>query len=362
MNLNALDYGWAASPPRSQRVPEKGEGPLGARGDTPRRAALEKWTPGRRTQHDRAFHPSPRRLCYNIGGTVTIDSEGEKRRLEEFLQQRENEFHLRLESCTHDRPAVSLRGEPSGGLFAIHEKTQYDKYAESLELVIQRLNDRPRFSRDSFSKFMQHRRPFNPHPCDWPALWRCMAARMRTWSRARPVFGIFQQPWTRLEFVWNEEACMPPQNAKAARRDPRMPRIGAFEVVMAVHRRSEDYWYEFVLWSKLDAQKFPSIDRLEYWLEDVLGNAMGRLRQVILLQACLRRKLTGERRLDRIRIEVACKKIQGYFRALCVRLKLLFQKLRAALRRAVVQQRRKARVDLTPRLDLRRRVCTSDRD
>jgi hypothetical protein len=353
MDLKALvgaDYGWVRSPRRTPRRTEsrrEGEPPFVAGG----------WTPGRRTQCDPLFHPG-RRLCYSIGGTGCAEAERSKEILAELFERRHDTFQLRLESCTHDRPAVSLRGEPSGDFATYEHKTQYDRYAESLAHMIDRFNTRPRFKSDSFSTFisMQGCRASNSGPRAADSQWRRIVARVVTWSRARAIFGIFPHPWATLRFVWNQKPCLPPTGAKAARRDSSLPRIGAFEVVMAVYRRSENHWYEFVLWSKLDALRFPCIDRLEDCLEACLGYAMARLRPVILLQACLRRKLMGDRRFAAIRIKVACMKIQGCFRTLLVRNRLLLQKLQAVLRRAVDRQRRKPRVDFVQRLDLRRRV------
>lgn len=60
-----------------------------------------------------------------------------------------------------------------------------------------------------------------------------------------------------LEFVHNEKSCLAPAGAKAVRYELRtgrrssLPRIGAFEVVLAVYRSHEDQWREFVLFSKL---------------------------------------------------------------------------------------------------------------
>ena len=344
MDLNALDYGWARTPRRAPRRTEPSAG---------------GWTPGRdRTRCDPLFHPG-RRLCYSIGGASCAEAERSKEMLAELFERRHDTFQLRLESCTHDRPAASLRGEPNGDLAIYENQTHYDGYAESLEHMIKRVNTRPRFRSDSFSTFisMHSCRALSSNPRARPTLWRRMAARISTWSRARPLFGIFPHPWATLQFVWNHESCLAPTGAKAARRDCSLPRIGAFEVVMAVYRRSENHWYEFVLWSKLDALKFPNIDRLEECIETFLGQALARLRPAVLLQACLRRKLTGERRFAAIRIRVACMKIQGCFRAMLVRNGLLLQRLQAVVRRAIVRQRRKPRVDFEPRLDLRRRVC-----
>lgn len=60
-----------------------------------------------------------------------------------------------------------------------------------------------------------------------------------------------------LEYVHNEKSCLAPDGAKGVRyevhtgRRSSLPRIGSFEVVLAVYRSHEDQWKEFVLFSKL---------------------------------------------------------------------------------------------------------------
>jgi hypothetical protein len=68
----------------------------------------------------------------------------------------------------------------------------------------------------------------------------------------------------KVEFKNNEAVCMPPPGAKESRENPILPRIGAFEIVLAVKDSlSSENWSEFVLFSKLDLERFPRPDELQ---------------------------------------------------------------------------------------------------
>ena len=87
-----------------------------------------------------------------------------------------------------------------------------------------------------------------------------------------------------LEFVRNESVCRPPPRAKGA-RSGNLPRYGAFEVVVAVHRGHEEHWHEFLVYSKLGSGKFPNVAVLKARLDSLLSRSTGQLQAAVLIQA-----------------------------------------------------------------------------
>ena len=81
-----------------------------------------------------------------------------------------------------------------------------------------------------------------------------------------------------------------------------MPRIGSFEVLVAVYRHNEKHWHEFVLFSKLDCQQFPRLSALETELASLVLRAAGLGMRAtlagLLLQAHVRKKLAQRRFKD----------------------------------------------------------------
>jgi hypothetical protein len=195
MDPGSLGVGWAwtRSPPRNtssgysspQKIPAIG---------TPRRLDLStsspsgSWTPGCSTRCDPLFHPG-RRLCYSLGDASSAEAEKSNELLAELFLRRHDKFHLRLEACIPDRPAVSLRGEPRvTDLMSWEEKTQYEIYAERVECMVQRLN--ASYVRNpgihSFYNFitMQGWTPLSAEPHAWPERWKRMAARKNILKRS----------------------------------------------------------------------------------------------------------------------------------------------------------------------------------
>lgn len=237
-------------------------------------------------QHDAEFHPG-RRCCYQIGGN-NAEAEHSREQLADLFENvcfnTKDRFQIRLESCEHGRPAVSLRNGLQDRDYSmgsgIDEQTQYETYARALQQSIMKLGSMESRSRGLNVAWMQGLLPFT---C-YSTLARLLDESMEH-GPPRPV----------LEFCHNEAICMAPAGAKANRRGMRRPRIGSFEVLVAVYRHNEKHWHEFVLFSKLDCQQFPRLSLLENTLGSLLMRAAGlgmrATLAALLLQANVRKKL-----------------------------------------------------------------------
>ena len=251
-------------------------------------------SPGQ-TLHDPSFHPG-RRCCYQLGATNSAEAESARRQLADLFESwcfnSKDKFQVCLESCTHGRPAVSLRN----GLDALKdcethdltekaEKTQYQAYAHVLEQKVAKLNWMGSGSLGLSTSWMYGLVP------------------QRHYGTLAQLLGEsteYASAKVPLEFCHNEAICMAPEGAKANRGGVgRKARIGSFEVLVAVYRFNEGHWYEFVLFSKLDSQRFPSLSTLESLLHSLVVRAAGVMMRVTLaamsLQAYVRKKLVRAR-------------------------------------------------------------------
>ena len=180
--------------------------------------------------------------------------------LEQFAISHSTRFEVRLESCGHSRPSFSLRGVPVSSQPIIG--TRYEKYAERLANMIHEINE-------------------------WTT--REWKADVVGYSRLLPV----------LSFHRNEPQCMSPLGAKE-RRTTGEPRIGSFEVVVAVCRDDCDDLKEFTLWSKLDSHAFPNMALLKDELMGLLQLTLDRMRGAERIQAIQRRCLLRRKYLQHI--------------------------------------------------------------
>ena len=178
--------------------------------------------------------------------------------LEQFAISHSTRFEVRLESCGHSRPSFSLRGVPLSSQPIIG--TRYEKYAERLANMIHEINE-------------------------WTT--REWKADVVGYSRLLPV----------LSFHRNEPQCMSPLGAKE-RRTTGEPRIGSFEVVVAVCRDDCDDLTEFTLWSKLDSHAFPNMALLKDELMGLLQLTLDRMRGAERIQATQRRSWLRRKYLD----------------------------------------------------------------
>ena len=236
------------------------------------------------TVHDPGWHPG-RFTCYSLSDHDAALAARNLGHLSSCLQRLwmncDARFEVWLESCNHDRPAISLRG----GALSSHPTpcTRYDKCAQELEQLVLSISA----PEDAKGRRMDMRRQSPP----------------------RPV----------MTFHRNKARCLPPSRAKE-RRAVKEPRIGSFEVVFAIFpdvTPDRKQRKEFVLWSKLDSQAFPRIDQLE----DKLKTALQTSRQIqasLQIQGILRRRWK-KRNDDLLEIRIshqihACAQIQAMLR------------------------------------------------
>jgi hypothetical protein len=119
-----------------------------------------------------------------------------------------------------------------------------------------------------------------------------------------------------LEWVHNQDVCLPPANAKAFRKSA-LPRFGAFEVVLAVYKDHQRHWQEFVLFSKLDSQCFPRPAALRAQLDSLLRSATLQTKVAVCLQSFVRRHLAQlwhKHQLLLIRQRIAIRILQAAIR------------------------------------------------
>ncbi len=245
--------------------------------------------------HDPSFHPG-RRCCYQLGAN-SAEAESARLQLFELFESwcfnSKDKFQVCLESCTHGRPAASLRN----GLDALKDReaqardaddktgeTQYQAYAHVLEQKVAKLNGMGSGSLGLSTSLMHG---LVPHK-HYGTLAQLLGAT---------EYAAAKVP---LEFCHNQAICMAPAGAKSKRwGEGRMARIGSFEVLVAVYRFNENHWYEFVLFSKLDSQQFPRLSTIESLLHSLVVRAAGmKMRATLaamLLQTHVRKKLTQAR-------------------------------------------------------------------